>query len=271
MPAYHRPSTVYHLPSVSTCSRCGEPASGKFCANCGSALKGAECPKCNNALTPGAQFCHHCGTSLTSGGNASPNRMPWIMTGIALVVVIALVLFQASRSATDNGPADSAQTGPMGGAAPMGAGGMPTNADIAAMSPQERADRLFNRVMVYASEGKADSAAIFAPMALQSYDMLGPLDVHGRYDVGLVAIVASQLTRAKAEADTILKKNPNDLLGLTLAMRVAEASQNTAARNDYGRRLIAAEPAERKTTRDDYTAHANDIDAALKDARAKKP
>jgi hypothetical protein len=201
--------------------------------------------------------------------------MPWIMTGIALVVVIALVLFQASRSATESGPAEDSQAAPMGGAAgggtAMGGGGMPSSADIASMSPQERADRLFNRVMVYASEGKADSAAIFAPMALQAYDMLGPLDMHGRYDVGLVAIVASQLTRAKAEADTILKKNPNDLLGLTLAMRVAEASQNTAARNDYAKRLIAAEPAERKTARDEYTAHANDIDAALTDARAKKP
>jgi len=191
------------------------------------------------------------------------------MTGVALLAVIALVLFQASRAATDGGPAEGSAAAPMG-AAPAG-GGMPSNADIAAMSPQERADRLFNRVMVYASEAKADSAAIFAPMALQAYDMLGPLDVHGRYDVGLIAIVASQLPRAKSEADTILKKNPNDLLGLTLAMRVAEASQNTVARNDYAKRLVAAEPTERKTTREEYAAHSNDIDAALKDARAKKP
>jgi len=200
--------------------------------------------------------------------------MPWIMTGIALVVVIALVLFQASRSATESGPTADSQTGPMGGAAAGGAtggGGMPSSADIATMSPQERADRLFNRVMVYASEGKADSAGIFAPMALQAYGMIGPLDTHGRYDVGLIAIVASQLMRAKAEADTILKKNPNDLLGLTLAMRVAEASQNSAAFSGYAKRLIAAEPAERKTAREAYTAHANDIDAALKDVRAKKP
>ena len=196
------------------------------------------------------------------------------MTGIALVVVIALVLFQASRSATEGGPAERSQAAPMGGVAAGGAagvGGMPSGADIASMSPQERADRLFNRVMVYASEGKADSAGIFAPMALQAYDMIGPLDMHGRYDVGLIAIVASQLTRAKAEADTILKKNPSDLLGLTLAMRVAEASQNSAAFNDYAKRLIAAEPAERKTAREEYTAHANDLDAALKDARARKP
>jgi hypothetical protein len=205
--------------------------------------------------------------------SAVPNRVPWIVTGIALVVVIALVLFQASRSATDGGPVDSGQQGAAGGV-PLGTGAggaMPSAADIAAMSPQEKADRLFNRVMMYASEGKRDSAAIFAPMALQAFDMIAPLDAHGRFDVGLVALVAGQLARAKVEADTILKKNPNDLLGLTLAMRVAEASQNSAARGDFARRLVAAEPAERKTAREDYQAHGNDIDAALKDARARKP
>lgn len=203
--------------------------------------------------------------------SAASSRVPWIVTGVALVAVIALVLFQASRAATDGGPADAGQTAPMGGA-PAGAGGaMPSAADIAAMSPQEKADRLFNRVMSYASEGKRDSAAIFVPMALQSYDMLAPLDVHQRYDVGLVALVGGELTRAKVEADTILKKNAKDLLGLTLAMRVAEASQNSAAAGDFGKRLMAAEPAERKTAREEYTAHGNDIDAALKDARARKP
>lgn len=255
----------------SPCPRCGETATGKFCAHCGAALAGALCPSCNGALTPGAQFCHHCGATLKSGATAAPNRVPWIITGVALVAVIALVLFQASRSATDGGPADSAPTaGPMG-AAPQGGGAPAGGIDLASMSPEEKADRLFNRVMMYASEGKRDSAAIFAPMALQSFDMMAPLNVHQRYDVGLVAMVAGELARAKVEADTILKKNPNDLLGLTLAFRVAEASQNSAAKGDYAKRLIAAEPSERKTSRDDYTGHANDIDAALKEARTKKP
>lgn len=246
-----------------SCPRCGQDASGKFCANCGSALKGAECPDCNGALTPGAQFCHHCGAALKSASSAAPSRVPWVVTGVALVAVIALVLFQASRSATDVGPADTGQDALMGGA--------PTAADIAAMSPQEQADRLFNRVMMYSSEGKADSAAIFAPMALQAFDMIAPLDVHQRYDVGLVSLVAGQLGRAKAEADTILSKNRNDLLGLTLAFRVAEASKNSASAGDFAKRLIAAEPAERKSTREEYQFHGNDIDAALKDARARKP
>jgi Tfp pilus assembly protein PilF len=107
-------------------------------------------------------------------------------------------------------------------------------------------------------------------MAIESFDMIDSLSVHQRFDIGLVAVVAGSLVRAKVEADSILKKNPNDLLGLTLAIRVADASGNSAARADYEKRLIAAEPAERKTTRQEYVDHANDIDAALKDARGRK-
>ncbi|HMI56212.1 MAG TPA: hypothetical protein VK494_08500, partial [Gemmatimonadaceae bacterium] len=38
--------------------------------------------------------------------------------------------------------------------------------DISGLTPQERADRLYNRVMLLASQGKIDSVAFFAPMAL---------------------------------------------------------------------------------------------------------
>ncbi len=203
---------------------------------------------------------------------AAPSRVPWIVTGVALIAVIALVLFQASRAATDVAPGDgSAGAGvPMAGAAPF-AGGAPGVTDITKMSPQEQADRLFNRVMSYASEGKADSAAIFAPMAIQALQSLAPLNAHQHYDLGLVASVSGDLARAKVEADAILKANPNDLLGLTMAIRVAEASQNGAARGAFEKRLIAAEPAERKTARPEYQDHGPDIDAALKTARSRKP
>ena len=256
-----------------SCPRCGEHSEGKFCSHCGAAFKGATCPGCNGALTPGAQFCHHCGSSMAGTHDAATSsRVPWIVTGVALVAVIALVLFQASRAATDAAPGGGAGGGvPMTGAAPFAGGGMPSNTDLASMSPEEKADRLFNRVMRDASEGKMDSVAMFAPMAIQSLEMLAPLNGHQRYDLGLVAAVSGDMVRAKREADAILKKNPNDLLGLTLAIRVADASQNSAARARLEKQLIAAEPAERKSAREEYTAHGGDIDAALKDARGRKP
>jgi hypothetical protein len=261
--------------SAVPCPRCGESVSGKFCSHCGSAVAGATCPNCKGALTADAQFCHHCGTAMSgtaSSGAATGggSRLPWIVAGIALVVVIALVLVQTASKKDEGGSeaGGAPLAGPMGGGA---GGGMPSAGDISSMSPQERADRLFNRVMRYASEGKSDSAGIFAPMAIQSFEMMAPLDVHQRFDLGLVAVVTGDAPRARAEADTILKKNPNDLLGLTLAVRAAEAAKDAATRTSFEKRLIAAEPAERKSPRQEYVAHSSDIDAALKDAQGRKP
>lgn len=231
------------------CSNCGAQASGNFCNNCGAPLNGKGAPA---------------GAAPAAGGN----RLPWIVAGVALIGVIALVLVQtATKSGT---PADATPQGPMAGNAPFANGASGPAPDISSMSPQERADRLFNRVMRYASEGKQDSAAIFAPMAIQSFEMLAPLDVHGHFDLGLVAVVSGDAARAKSEADEILKKNDKDLLGLTLAIRAAEAAKDPATRKKLEQRLIANEASERKTKRPEYEAHSGDIDEALKEAKGEK-
>jgi hypothetical protein len=48
--------------------------------------------------------------------------------------------------------------------------------DISGLSPEERVDRLYNRVMLLEQQGKSDSVLFFAPMAIDAYRMLGPLD-----------------------------------------------------------------------------------------------
>ncbi len=137
------------------------------------------------------------------------------------------------------------------------------------MSPEERADRLFNRVMRYSSEGKADSAAFFAPMALASIEALAPLDAHRRYDLGLVALAAGDVSRARAQGDTILAQRPTHLLGLMLAARVADARGDAAASKNFRRRLLAAESAERARALPEYADHDTDIRAALELARKR--
>jgi hypothetical protein len=139
--------------------------------------------------------------------------------------------------------------------------------DISALSPQERADRLFNRVMVLYTEGKSDSVMFFAPMAISAYEMLSPLNQDQRYDMGRIAQVAGALPLAKAQADTILKSNPNHLLGLILANRVAALSGDSSAAKKYQARFVAAEKTERARNLPEYDRHQNDIDAALADAR----
>ena len=140
--------------------------------------------------------------------------------------------------------------------------------DISSMSPQERADRLFNRVMLLSSEGKTDSAAFFAPMALAAIEALAPLDAHQRYDLGLVALVMGDVSRATAEAKAILEEQPTHLLGLVLAARAADLRGDAAAGSDFRQRLVAAEPAERERALPEYTDHDADIRAAIASARA---
>jgi hypothetical protein len=177
---------------------------------------------------------------------------------LALVVLLILTAMQFSSRVDQTDP---------GGAIPLGSGAMRAP-DISAMSPRERADRLFNRVMLLSSEGKTDSAAFFAPMALAAIEALAPLDAHQRYDLGLVALVMGDVSRAKAEAEAILAEQPTHLLGLVLAARTADLRGDAAAGSDFRQRLVAAEPAERARALQEYADHDADIRAAIASARA---
>ena len=139
--------------------------------------------------------------------------------------------------------------------------------DISSLSPQERADRLYNRVMLLASQGKIDSVQFFAPMALQAYLLLSPLNADQRYDMGRIGEVVGAIPLAKAQADSILRENPNHLLGLILEARLATLAGDTTQLHSYERRLIAAEKAEAARKREEYLRHEDDITNALQQAR----
>jgi hypothetical protein len=139
--------------------------------------------------------------------------------------------------------------------------------DISSLSPEERADRLFNRVMLLDSQGKTDSVLFFAPMAISAYQMISPLNLDQRYDLGRIAEVAGAIPLAKAQADTILKENPNHLLGLILAARVASLSGDAAAKKQYETKFLQIEKTEIARNLPEYDRHRNDITAALAAAR----
>jgi hypothetical protein len=137
------------------------------------------------------------------------------------------------------------------------------------MSPRERADRLFDRVMRLSSEGKTDSVQFFAPMALQTYASLGPLDADLRYDYGRVAAAAGVTEIATAQADSILRSDSTHLLGLILAMRAADQRGDSAATKRFAQRLLAAEPTESAKKLPEYQRHQGDILEALAEARRR--
>jgi hypothetical protein len=195
-----------------------------------------------------------------SGGASS--LLPWSVAGIALLCLLAFIVGQNFRKAP--APAAAPAAGPFAGAA----GGAPGRApDISAMGPEERADRLFQRVMTYVAEGKSDSVQFFSPMAIQSMQALAPLDAHRRYDLGLLGMVSGDAAMARAQADSILAAAPNHLLGLVLAMRTAGMQLDSTARRGYATRFVEVVDRERASGKQEYVDHGPDIDAALREAR----
>ena len=220
------------------------------------------CSNCGAALGDRVKFCHRCGTPV-AGGDAAPDRrlatantiLPWSVAGIALLCLLAFIVGQNwRRSRPPAGPVPALAAG---GRAP----------DISQLSPDQRADMLFNRVMTYVGQGQSDSVLFFAPMAIGSFEALQPLDAHRRYDLGLIGVVSGDPAMARAQADTILRAAPAHLLGLILAMRAAGQQLDTAARRGFSARFTAALDGERAKRLPEYLEHAADIDAAAREPR----
>jgi len=147
--------------------------------------------------------------------------------------------FTATRGRAHDAPQDALPQAGLDDRGQVGSDATPAGSeeirgpDISALSPQERADRLFNRVMLLNTQGKNDSVMFFAPMAISAYEMLSPLNADQRYDMGRIAEVAGALSLAKAQADTILRSSPNHLLGLILASRIALLGGDSLASKKY--------------------------------------
>lgn len=267
------------------CAVCSHRGSGRFCSNCGASLESLTCTGCGAQLTPGARFCHECGTPSPSaqsiaGANTvsvkpgASSSVPWIVAGISFVALLAFLAggaFNSRRGSSLDAPQNAL---PQAGLDDRGTGaeGAPVQGavrapDISQLSPQERADRLFNRVMLLNSQGKSDSVLFFAPMAIESYQMLSPLNADQRYDLGRIAEVAGAFPLARAQADSILLENPTHLLGIVLEARIASLEKRTADRASYESKLAAAYPKEVAKKLPEYDRHAADIKEVMESAK----
>jgi hypothetical protein len=196
--------------------------------------------------------------AVTAGARSS-NTLAWAVAGIAFLALVAMV---AGQRLARSGPADDTAAQP--GGAPSGmASAAP---DISQMTPEQRAERLYDRMMGAFERGRMDTVQMFAPMATQAYLMLDSLNFDQRYDLGRLAEISGNPALARAEADTILKAQPSHLLGLILAARAARMRKDEPAARGYLDRLIKAEPAERAKQLPEYLLHANDITLALTEA-----
>ena len=243
------------------CPACGNPATGRFCSSCGASIAGGTCPECSTVLSPGARFCHRCGASAVgvarSARKAGESALPWAVAAIALVALTALVAgqqFHAARPASDPVTAD---------AGPMTSNGIVRAPDISQMTPSQRAELLFDRIMRLSETGQIDSVRFFAPMAIAAYQMLEPLDADQRYDLGRIGIVSGLSELARAQADTILAAHPSHLLGLALAISAARLERDRDRERSLSRRLLASRTVELAKNLPEYQRHRADIAEAI--------
>ena len=190
--------------------------------------------------------------------------LPWAVTAVALVAFIALLAgksFSRSGAPAAGAPSEAGVTFESV-QAPARA-----STDISQLTPEQRADRLFNRVMLLNGEGKTDSVQFFAPMAIAAFEQLGRLSADQRYDLGRIAEVAGALPLARAQADSIRLEQPSHLLGLVLAARVALLARDGPALRQAQSRLLAVERAELARGLPEYQRHEADIMSALAQAR----
>jgi hypothetical protein len=256
------------------CPACSSPVSGRFCSQCGAQVaKSAACSECSAALQPGARFCNACGAaasaasrSKTPAAKAAPagksggsSPAPWIVAAVAVVALLGVVLVPRFRDQAPAAPAAAfapAMAGPASG---------PQGIDLASMTPQERADRLFDRIMRTVSAGDTAQARSFIPMALDAYAMLPQLDADARYHLGVLHLLNDDPAAARARADEILAADANHLFGLFTAAQAADRAGNRAEATQLFQRFLDNYPTEITRELAEYAAHS----AAIPEMRAE--
>lgn len=213
--------------------------------------------------------------------------LPWGVAFVALMALVAMLAgrnFGAARGSTIDGsanavatpaidgPAISGGAGPFAGAPGSGAPGSGVQApDISNMTPDERAERLFERVMVYNTRNLRDSVLIFAPMALASHEMLENITLDQRYHAGLIAEAAGLPEMALAQSDTVLATDPDHLLGLLLGARAARMQNETAQATELESRFSRVFDAQMVRALPEYDQHRTELQREITRLRGGTP
>ncbi len=217
---------------------------------------GPTCGQCDAKLTAGARYCHRCGRASDAagaGGAASRgSRAPWIVAGTVVAALVAAIGIRAAGGISLVIP-DMANSGNQSS---TGATGAPVARppDISQMTPRERFDRLFVRVMDAGAQ--QDSAVVmnFTPMALGAYNQLDAFDQQARYRAALIRLQVGEFEGASALADTILATTPHHLLGLVVAGTAANFQGDTVGLAEVYREFLDHYDAQLEAGYPEYTA-----------------
>jgi hypothetical protein len=142
------------------------------------------------------------------------------------------------------------------GAVSAGAGSPP---DISNMSPRERFDRLYNRIMTAAENGDDATVTNFTAMALSAYTMLDTIDEDARYHAALLRLHTGDISGATALGDTILAQTPGHLFGYIVLGTVARFRKDDAGLKRAYSGFLSHFDTEMKAGRGEYEDHGRSL------------
>ncbi len=256
-------------PASATCPTCGAPAAGNFCSGCGANLGRRACVHCQAALTPQGRFCHRCGQPVRaaagmSHGGAS-DRKAWLVAGTVCVLLVAGIGYKVSRDASEPAAPNMANAGSSAGAV---ANGGPTGPapDISAMTPRERFDRLYDRIMRAAGVGDSAEIQRFTPMALGAYQQLDVRDIDARYHAAMLHTQVQQWPAALALADTILAESAGHLFAYVIRGEVGRVRKDSRLLAQAQGNFLSHYAAETRAKRAEYLEHQPVLDEFKREA-----
>jgi hypothetical protein len=214
------------------------------------------CHACGTQLSANVRFCHKCGAAVaTAQATGWRAGLPWAVAGAALGALVTVLAMRGGAA-----PRETTTLGGPVGIAP----------DISQMSPEERATRLFDRVMILAQAGKEDSVQFFLPMAIASYDQLPALDSDSRYHIGLLRLAGGDPAAALAQADTIRRAVPTHLFAYVLRAHAFQQQGNRQGERRAYADFLKSEAAEMARNRPEYADHQTALTAFREEARRQQ-
>jgi hypothetical protein len=176
---------------------------------------------------------------------------------LGLLAVILVMLFRDSPEAPSEAALASATEAPAGQPPP----------DISNMTPRERFNRLYNRVMQAAQSGDEATVTRFTPMALMAYAQLDTIDADARYHAALLKVHTGEVDASRALADTILAQTPGHLFGYIIRGTVARFRKDDRELSRAYDGFLKRYDREMKLERPEYAEHQTSLNDFRKAAR----
>jgi hypothetical protein len=182
----------------------------------------------------------------------------YLLVGVAVIAVVLALVWSG---------ATPAPTPAAGGAGP----GDPTAIDLTTMTPRERFDRLYDRVMRAAESGDEATVTQFSPMALAAYDQLDAIDTDARYHAAMIRMHTGDPEGAAALADTIRTATPTHLFSFVIHATLARQRGDQARLRLEHAGFLEHYDAELAAQRPEYGQHQFILDQVRDQARADVP